>query len=76
MYGVDAFTPIVYEPQTAILGVGRIMEEAVPVLGRVEIKPRLQLSLTVDHRIVDGALAARFLERLRQLIENPSSLLV
>src|SRR5919197_6384359 len=63
-FGADAFTPIVNPPQCAILGVGRIVDKPVAVSGRVEVRPMLWLSLTFDHRIVDGAPAARFLQRL------------
>jgi pyruvate dehydrogenase E2 component (dihydrolipoyllysine-residue acetyltransferase) len=63
-FGADAFTPIVNPPQCAILGVGRIVDKPVAVAGQVEIRPMLWLSLTFDHRIVDGAPAARFLQQL------------
>ncbi len=63
-FGADAFTPIVNPPQCAILGVGRIVDKPAAVSGRVEIRPMLWLSLTFDHRIVDGAPAARFLQQL------------
>ncbi|MDB5306225.1 MAG: odhB [Gemmataceae bacterium] len=70
-YGVDAFTPIINLPQCAILGVGRI--ERVPVMDgdKVVGRERVTLSLTFDHRVVDGAPAARFLQTLARLIENP-----
>jgi len=63
-FGADAFTPIVNPPQCAILGVGRIVDKPVAVDGLVEVRPTLWLSLTFDHRIVDGAPAARFLQQL------------
>jgi pyruvate dehydrogenase E2 component (dihydrolipoamide acetyltransferase) len=63
-FGADAFTPIVNPPQCAILGVGRIVDKPVAVAGRVEVRPMGWLSLTFDHRIVDGAPAARFLQEL------------
>jgi pyruvate dehydrogenase E2 component (dihydrolipoamide acetyltransferase) len=63
-FGADAFTPIVNPPQCAILGVGRIVDKPAAVDGRVEVRPMLWLSLTFDHRIVDGAPAARFLQQL------------
>jgi pyruvate dehydrogenase E2 component (dihydrolipoamide acetyltransferase) len=63
-FGADAFTPIVNPPQCAILGVGRIVDKPVAVDGLVQIRPTLWLSLTFDHRIVDGAPAARFLQQL------------
>ncbi|MBI2658384.1 2-oxo acid dehydrogenase subunit E2 [Candidatus Woesearchaeota archaeon] len=59
--GVQFFTPIINYPESAILGVGRIMEKPVAKNGKVEIRKMLPLSLTYDHRIVDGAQAARFM---------------
>ena len=62
MYGVDAFTPIINQPQVAILGVGRIVEKPAVHEGQVAIRSLMTLSLTFDHRIVDGAPAAAFLQ--------------
>lgn len=75
-FEIDLFTPIVVLPQVAILGVGRIVERVVQHQGQIAIRPRLSLSLTFDHRAVDGAPAARFLKRLKGLIEQPLSLLL
>ena len=72
MYGVDAFTPIIQEPQIAILGVGRIRDEPVVRDGAVVAGKVLALSLTFDHRAIDGAPAARFLDSIRRGIEQPS----
>ncbi|HSR25330.1 MAG TPA: 2-oxo acid dehydrogenase subunit E2, partial [Candidatus Eisenbacteria bacterium] len=63
-FGADAFTPIVNPPQCAILGVGRIAERPWVVDGELGVRPTLWLSITFDHRLVDGAPAARFLEAL------------
>jgi pyruvate dehydrogenase E2 component (dihydrolipoamide acetyltransferase) len=71
---VDFFTPIINPPQTAILGVGRIVEKPVAVDGKVEVRPRIGLSLTFDHRVVDGYTAGEFLKRVSQIIESASSL--
>jgi len=76
MYGVDAFTPIVNLPQCAILGVGRIVREPAVVGDQIVPREVLTLSLTFDHRVVDGAPAARFLDALRQAIEQPAPWLV
>jgi pyruvate dehydrogenase E2 component (dihydrolipoamide acetyltransferase) len=76
MLGVEAFTPIINWPECAILGVGRIAERAVARDGQVVVRPTMWLSLTFDHRIVDGAPAAVFLSRVRQLIESPYLLFV
>jgi pyruvate dehydrogenase E2 component (dihydrolipoamide acetyltransferase) len=70
-FGADAFTPIVNPPQCAILGVGRIVDKPVAVAGRVEVRPMGWLSLTFDHRIVDGAPAARFLQELGDRLGAP-----
>jgi len=75
MYGVDVFTPIVNPPETAILGVGRVVERPVVVNGQIVARPVMQLSLTFDHRVVDGAPAAEFLQKVKQLMENPNVLL-
>jgi pyruvate dehydrogenase E2 component (dihydrolipoamide acetyltransferase) len=75
-FEIDLFTPIVVLPQVAILGVGRIVEKVVPQDGQIVIRPRLALSLTFDHRALDGAPAARFLKRLKALLENPLGLLL
>ncbi|MGL4554460.1 MAG: dihydrolipoamide acetyltransferase family protein, partial [Gemmataceae bacterium] len=76
MFGVEAFTPILHLPQCAALGVGRIAREAVVVNGRVVPGDVLTLSLTFDHRVVDGAPAARFLDALRRAVEAPAPLLM
>jgi pyruvate/2-oxoglutarate dehydrogenase complex dihydrolipoamide acyltransferase (E2) component len=72
---VDGFTPIINPPQAAILGVGRISERPVAREGAVVVRAMMALSLSFDHRIADGAAAARFLARIKQLIEKPIALL-
>src|SRR5262245_43275510 len=74
--GIDAFTPIILAPQCAILGIGRIALQPVVVAGQVVARDLVTLSLTFDHRIVDGAPAARFLQALVRLIESPARSLV
>jgi pyruvate dehydrogenase E2 component (dihydrolipoamide acetyltransferase) len=71
-FGVDAFTPIINPPECAILGVGRIERRPVMDGDRVVGRELVTLSLTFDHRIVDGAPAARFLQALAQCVENPA----
>jgi len=75
MFGVDAFSPIINLPECAILGVGRIRPEPVAVDGQVAVRQRMWLSLTFDHRLVDGAPAARFLQAIMRYIESPYLLL-
>ena len=74
-HGIDAFTPILNLPQAAILGIGRIRE--VPVVRGEEIVPgtEISLSLTFDHRVLDGAPAATFLAEVVRAIENPGAML-
>jgi pyruvate dehydrogenase E2 component (dihydrolipoamide acetyltransferase) len=74
-YDVDAFTPIINLPEAAILGAGRIQPKPVVKNGEVVARQMCALSLTFDHRLVDGAPAARFLQRIKQLVENPFLLL-
>jgi len=75
-YGIDAFTPVINYPEAAILGIGQIKEKPVVVNGEVAIRSMVTLSLVFDHRIIDGAPAARFLQALVKMIENPLGLFV
>jgi pyruvate/2-oxoglutarate dehydrogenase complex dihydrolipoamide acyltransferase (E2) component len=74
-WDIDGFTPIVNHPESAILGVGRIVEKPVARNGQVVIEPRLALSLTFDHRIIDGSPGAAFLKTIKDFIEEPSLML-
>ena len=71
MYGVDAFTAIIIPPQAAILAVGKITDRVVPVDGHPGVCPMMTLTLSSDHRVVDGARAAEFLQDLAAAISNP-----
>ena len=71
-YEVDAFTPIINPPQVAILGVGRVVEKPVILQGEIAKGAMMYLSLTFDHRVVDGAPAAEFLQKLKGYLEDPS----
>jgi pyruvate dehydrogenase E2 component (dihydrolipoamide acetyltransferase) len=71
MFGVDAFTAIIIQPQAAILAVGAITDRVVPVDGRPGIRPMMTLTLSSDHRLVDGARAAEFMRDLVEAIGNP-----
>ncbi len=75
MFGVDHFTPIINQPESAILGVCRIVERPMVHDGAVVIRPMMNLCLSFDHRLIDGAVGAQFLARLRQLLEQPLLLL-
>ena len=71
MFGVDAFTAIIIPPQAAILAVGAIADRVVPVDGRPGVRPMMTLTLSSDHRVVDGARAAEFLRDLVEAIGSP-----
>ena len=71
MYRVDAFTAIIVPPQAAILAVGSIADRVVPVVGQPAIRPMMTLTLSSDHRVIDGARAAQFLNDLAEAIHDP-----
>lgn len=75
MYHVDAFTAIINPPQAAILAVGRLADRVVPVDGLPGVRPQMTMTLSCDHRIVDGAGAAAFLDDLAALIQEPLGLI-
>jgi pyruvate dehydrogenase E2 component (dihydrolipoamide acetyltransferase) len=76
MYGVEEFTAIINPPEGAILAVGATTREPVAVGDEIVLRYRLRYTLSADHRIIDGALAAQFLQTLTRLIESPLSLIV
>ncbi len=71
MLGIDEFSAIINPPESAILAVGAVAEKAVVVEGHVEAGLRCRLTLSCDHRVVDGATGAKFLQTLQQILENP-----
>jgi pyruvate dehydrogenase E2 component (dihydrolipoamide acetyltransferase) len=75
MFEVDAFTAIITPPQVAILAVGRIAERVVAVDGKPAVRPMMTLTLSSDHRVVDGARAAQFMQAVAQAIAQPAALL-
>jgi pyruvate dehydrogenase E2 component (dihydrolipoyllysine-residue acetyltransferase) len=75
MFGIDAFSAIITPPQAAVLAVGRIADRVVPVNGQPGIRPMLTLTLSSDHRVVDGAQAAAFLGDLAAALATPQKLL-
>jgi pyruvate dehydrogenase E2 component (dihydrolipoamide acetyltransferase) len=76
MFGVDSFTAVINPPESAILAVGAITPTPVVVDGQVVVRERMKITLSSDHRALDGALAARFLQEIRQLLEEPFGLLL
>lgn len=71
MFGIESFTAIINPPETAILAVGKIVETPVGVDGKIKLRPMMNLTLSADHRVVDGAAAAQFLAELKATLENP-----
>jgi pyruvate dehydrogenase E2 component (dihydrolipoamide acetyltransferase) len=74
MYDVDLFAPVINPPETAILGVGRVVPRLVVVGETMAIRHMMTLTLVFDHRVIDGVRAARFLQKVKQLLENPEKL--
>ena len=70
-FEIDAFSPIINPPECAILGIGRIHPKPVVVDGQIVVREMMALSISFDHRLVDGAPAARFLQRVKQFVEQP-----
>jgi pyruvate dehydrogenase E2 component (dihydrolipoamide acetyltransferase) len=75
MYGIESFSPIINQPEVAILGVTTMEDKPVVRNGEIVIRPIMNLSLTADHRVVDGSVAAEFLQRVKTLLENPAFIL-
>lgn len=76
MYGVEEFTAVINPPESAILAVGAIVPTPVVREGQVVVRDIMKVTLSVDHRALDGAIAARFLQELKRLLENPMGILV
>jgi pyruvate dehydrogenase E2 component (dihydrolipoamide acetyltransferase) len=75
MFGIDQFTAIINPPEAGILAIGAVEKKQVVVKGEVEIRSRLRVTMSCDHRVIDGAIGARFLQTLRRLLENPLMLI-
>ena len=75
MYGIDAFTAVINPPQVAILACGRIIPTPIAREEQVVIRPLMHLRFTIDHRALDGATAAEFLDVLRGVLEQPYRLI-
>jgi pyruvate dehydrogenase E2 component (dihydrolipoamide acetyltransferase) len=75
-FGVDSFTAVINPPESAILAVGTITPTPAVVDGQVVVRDRMKVTLSSDHRALDGAVAARFLQELRRLLEEPFGLLL
>jgi pyruvate dehydrogenase E2 component (dihydrolipoamide acetyltransferase) len=76
MYGMESFSPIINQPEVAILGVNAIVDTPVVANGEIVIRPLMNISLTADHRAVDGAVAAQFMQKIKAYVEKPALLLL
>jgi len=76
MFGIKSFSAIINPPQVCILAVGEIKDTVVAVEGRMEIRPVMEMTLSCDHRVIDGVLGARFLQKIKERLEKPSLLLI
>jgi len=70
--GVESFTPIINQPQAGILGIGKILEKPVVIAGGIHVRSMMTLSIVFDHRLLDGAPAAKFLAKVKALLEDPA----
>jgi pyruvate dehydrogenase E2 component (dihydrolipoamide acetyltransferase) len=75
MFGIDQFTAIINPPEAGILAIGAVEKKQVVVKGEVVIRSRLRITMSCDHRVIDGAIGARFLQTLRRMLENPLMLI-
>lgn len=76
MFGIDQFTAIINPPEAGIVAVGGVEEKPVVVEGAVVLRRRMRVTMSCDHRVIDGATGAKFLQTVRRLIENPVALIV
>jgi pyruvate dehydrogenase E2 component (dihydrolipoamide acetyltransferase) len=76
MFGIDQFTAIINPPEAGILAIGGVEEKPVVINGALEIRQRMRVTMSCDHRAVDGATGAKFLQTLKRYFENPLSLII
>ncbi len=76
MYGVSSFGAIINQPNSAILGVSATVEKPVVIDGEIKVRPIMSLGLTIDHRVVDGLAGTKFMKDLKDLLENPITMLI
>jgi pyruvate dehydrogenase E2 component (dihydrolipoamide acetyltransferase) len=76
MFGISEFTAIINPPEAGILAIGGVEETPVVVNGSVVVRPRMRITMSCDHRVIDGASGARFLQTLRAMLEEPTAILV
>ena len=76
MFGIDQFTAIINPPEAGILAIGGVEEKPIVVDGQLEVRQRMRVTMSCDHRVIDGATGAKFLQTVRRYIENPLSLII
>jgi pyruvate dehydrogenase E2 component (dihydrolipoamide acetyltransferase) len=76
MFGIHEFTAIINPPEAGILAVGGIEEMPVVVDGQVVVRPRVRVTMSCDHRVIDGAQGSRFLQTLKSMLEEPTAIVV
>jgi len=76
MFGIDQFTAIINPPEAGILAIGGVEEKPIVVDGQLEVRQRMRVTMSCDHRVIDGATGAKFLQTVRRYIENPLSLVI
>ena len=74
MFGLDSFTAVINPPQTGILALGAVQEKPVVTGGKLSAQPQMTATLSVDHRVIDGITAARFIAAFKEILENPSGI--
>jgi len=76
MFGIKNFNAIINPPQVCILAVGEIKDRVVADQGKIEIRPVVEMTLSCDHRVIDGLIGAKFLQKIKERLERPSLLLI
>src|SRR3954468_23678076 len=76
MFGIDQFTAIINPPEAGIIAIGGVEEKPVVIDGQLEVRQRMRVTMSCDHRVIDGATGAKFLQTVRGYIENPLSLII
>jgi pyruvate dehydrogenase E2 component (dihydrolipoamide acetyltransferase) len=71
MFGIEHFTAIINPPEAGILAIGGVEEKPIVVDGELVVRKRMKVTMSCDHRVIDGATGAKFLQTLRRMIENP-----
>ena len=76
MFGIEEFTAVINPPEAGIIAVGAVEERPVAVGGEVVVRPRMRVTMSCDHRVIDGAQGARFLATLKSFLEEPAAILM